>query len=314
MGLIRSKEPLMARTRSRETPAMSTSSWQCWRPAVVLVVGLAGFLFAVFAIARFTRSQVLPWDRYSIPFDEIESSLPPVQERTEFLAEVRALGDFPQRLPILDENLLPRLAEAFARHPTVESVQDIELTPSRHLKVVLAFRIPVLEVMLPAESDLDRLAPARVPRVGPSSHDRTWVLDANGTLLPRQALKETLPLYFALAPPRGTLGQRWGDRTVERAARTAAYLAPFQDRLRLVVLESRSDGLVWYTLAGTRVVWGQPPDAEAPGEAQASVKLDRLLDACAQHGNLDQPGEHWEIDLRPAREAIRRALPTAQGR
>jgi hypothetical protein len=82
----------------------------------------------------------------------------------------------------------------------------------------------------------------------------------------------------------------------------------------MIVLESRSDGLVWYTLAGTRVVWGQPPDAEAPGEAQASVKLDRLLDACAQHGNLDQPGGHWEIDLRPAREAIRRALPTAEGR
>jgi hypothetical protein len=128
----------MAR-RSIGTPEpKGTTAVRAW--AVTLVVGLS--LFAVFAAGHSTRAAVRNWDRYLVAFADLDCQPPPGQERLGFLAEVQYLAAMPNRLSVLDEDLAPRLADAFALHPRVEKVEEIVVLPKREVHVRLRFRIP----------------------------------------------------------------------------------------------------------------------------------------------------------------------------
>jgi hypothetical protein len=269
-----------------------------WLGVLLLLFGLGLLLLAVVAVGHFTRGQIRDWDRYAIGFTEIDCTTPPGQDRAEFLAEVQNAAGLPDRLQLLDNKLAARLADAFAGHPCVEKVEQVVILPSRQVQVYLSFRVPVLEVMLPAKS----------PREPPSG-ELSWVVDQQGNLLPKKHFGEPLPLFFATAPPAGPAGRPWGDATVEAAARTAGFLQPHQERLRLKVFEIAAGNLVLCTVAGTRVLWGQAPGAEQNGEASAEQKLERLLRYCHDRGSLDQPAGRYEHDVRFPNGAAHRSLP-----
>jgi hypothetical protein len=121
--------------------------------------------------------------------------------------------------------------------------------------------------------------------------------------LPAAAVDPSVPVLRGdMRPPAGQEGQLWGDERVAAAARTAWLLAPYQDRLHLQTFEAAPDDLI---LSGApyRVLWGAAPGGEPLGEAAAEVKVRRLLDFTARHGD-----GQWEVDLRPEGEAAVRPL------
>jgi hypothetical protein len=127
----------MAQTRSVAQEPNDMPSLGRW----VVMVGTASLLVATFVAGKLTQAAVRTWDRYTVAFADIDCTPPPGQNGLDFLAEVQYLAGMPDRLSILDENLASRLADAFARHPLVESVQKVVVEPAHRVQVRLDFRI-----------------------------------------------------------------------------------------------------------------------------------------------------------------------------
>jgi hypothetical protein len=242
-------------------------------------------------------------DRFGIAFEDIDCMPPPGQTRIEFLAEVQRLAEMPEHLRLLDPDLPGQLARAFPRHPWVEHVRHVFVQPPRRVQVELVYRTPVLKVQL---SPIGRARQKEMSNEMPNDAD--WLVDVQGIALPRKNYNESLPLLLADIPPAGILGGMWGDVQIEAAARTAGYVRPHQDRLNLRIIETTSTGLVLKTVAGSRVLWGQPPGFEPADEVSAAEKLRRLIQYCQVHGSLDQPVGRHEHDVRSRRGERHRPL------
>src|SRR5688500_18899808 len=79
-------------------------------------------------------------------FADIEVEPPPGVSRAEFLAEVQYISDLPDSYSLTNEDSLPRLEAAFARHAWVEKVERIELRRRKSPLVRLRYRRAVLVV------------------------------------------------------------------------------------------------------------------------------------------------------------------------
>jgi len=297
--------------KSRSSPP----KWKIFKGlrALGLLLGLAIFLAAVAAIAKYTREGLRDSERFTIPFADIDCPAPPAEGRADFLAEVQYLQGLPDRVQLLDNDLAARLAEAFARHPWVEHVDEVRLVPPHKIQVQLSFRTPVLEVMLAeGAAQGEAVPPEARPGLDANTVDEaTWVVDAGGVVLPGRGSREPLPVLYATARPAGLAGQLWGDAKIAAAARLAGALRPHEDQFKLRTFETTAQGLVLRTSSGSRILWGHAPGAEGSGEAAASQKIERLLQFCEAHGGLDQSGERYEHDVRPLASATHRPLARA---
>jgi len=245
---------------------------------------LAGVIFGGQAL----RSQLRQHDRYTTAFADIECAPPEGMKQAQFLEEVRRKADLPERLPVLDEALSARLQAAFAEHPWVEEVEEVQVGRDRRIEVHLRFRIPALVVPLA---------------------DGTRAVDGNGVLLPATANVTGLPVWRGPSVlPGGKAGDRWGDAALEGAAQVAGLLRPHQEKMRLAAALSTNGEVVLTTMNGSRIVWGRAPGKEKEGEATATVKCERLLEHCRKNGDLDHPDGAWEHDVRGADKARVRSL------
>lgn len=242
--------------------------------ALALLPVAAGLLLlsAVIAVCWLAARSLPGQPRYQIAFSDIECTPPPGLSRDDFLANVQFVAGFPDTACALDDGLPARLSAAFAQYPWVERVEGVEVTAPRRVRVRLTYRTAVLRVRGP---DGDR------------------AVDRFGVRLPSAAAAPTLPRLDGDVNPPGRQGQAWGDERVEAAARTAAFLAPYQDRLHLRTFDAAADGAL--TLSGTsgRVRWGKAPGAEPLGEPSAEAKVRRLLDMAANHAD-----GLWDVDVR----------------
>jgi hypothetical protein len=165
----------------------------------VPVIGAALFLLGLIVAGRMALEHLRDQQRFALPFSDIDCPPPPGMERDEFLSEVRYLTGLPAQMRLLNDDLPAQLASAFARHPWVEQVEEVAVTPPRLVRVRLAFRRPVLAV----------------PYAG-----QLRAVDRHGVLLPATAPTDGLPVFDGQAhPPNGPAGTRWGDEAVEGAAR-----------------------------------------------------------------------------------------------
>jgi hypothetical protein len=169
--------------------------------SVALLLVVAGFLAGVIWLGRWGQEQIHDQERYLVPFADVECDTPEGMERRVFLEEVEyhARPPLPDPVNVLDADLPDRLRAAFARHPWVEKVDGVTLTPPRHVAVRLTFRVPVLAV-----------------RWG----NELRAVDGDGVLLPKNAPTRELAIYDGTPRrPRGPPGTHWGDSDLERAAR-----------------------------------------------------------------------------------------------
>jgi hypothetical protein len=284
--------------------------WTFRGPAFAL--GLGALVVALVAVGRLTREGLRGSPRYTLPFSAIDCPPPPGQSRGEFLTEVAYGAGCPEQLDVLAEGLAGRLAEAFARHPWVDTVERVAILPGPRVEIRLAYRTPVLAVLLtgPAPDGRQVHVPVRsLPQGGRNETAPARVVDARGVLLPASAPTEGLPvLYHRVGPPAGSAGTRWGDGAVEEAAATAAFVRPHQDKLHLEDVEIGASGVILRTAAGSTVLWGRPPGQEPADEAAAAEKLRRLVDYCAAHGGLDRPAGRYEHDVHARDRASQRPL------
>lgn len=261
--------------------------------AAGLGVLVAGALGGLLALGHATREGVRDLDRYTVRFADTDCAAPPGMTRADFLAEIQYLAGLPDRLPILDGDLPRRLAAAFADHPWVESVERVEVTPERRVRARLRFRHPALAV-----SWLDGRGAVQ-----------TRVVDATGVLLPQSAETAGLPLWNAgNRGPDRPAGRAWGRPAIESAARTAAFLALDQPRLRIESVAEDAGNLILYSSSRARVLWGRAPGGERDGEAPAAEKRARLVAYCREHGDLGRPAGPYEHDVRPKTGPLRRSL------
>jgi hypothetical protein len=237
---------------------------------------------------RLLRSHLKDHERFSLAFIDIDCSPPEGVERTQFLTEVRTQTDLPERIALLDNDLPPRLRAAFARHPWVEAVEDVQVSRERQIHVSLHYRVPALAVPLA---------------------DGVRAVDGQGVLLPQTAHVEGLPVWRGPASlPAGIAGSTWGDGLLEAAAHVAGEVQPHLKSLHVAAISTTAGEVILTSPVGSRILWGRPPGKEKEGEAIASVKVERLLEYCRKHGDLDHPEGPCEHDVRPAERAKCRSL------
>jgi hypothetical protein len=155
----------------------------------VAVCIIAGVVKIVARLGDTAAEQVAPNDRYTVPFARIEVEPPRGLDKTTFLSEARHLGDGPLTVQAVDPELPAKLTAVFAKHPWVESVEGVNVTPDGTVWVGLKYRGVLLPLLPPPPADLPKL------------------------VTPRPA-------------PPAPAGQPWADDTVRRAADLAATYRP----------------------------------------------------------------------------------------
>ncbi|HEY1861028.1 MAG TPA: hypothetical protein VGG61_11770 [Gemmataceae bacterium] len=257
-------------------------------PIVLPLLGVGLIVAAVIFGGKLLRAQLKEHERFSLAFTDIDCSPPEGVERSQFLAEVRKQTNLPERIALLDTDLPARLIEAFARHPWVETVEEVQVSRDRQVRVSLHYRVAALAVPL-AEG--------------------VRAVDGQGVLLPSTASTKGLPVWRGPASlPMGPPGAIWGDSPLEAAAQVAGALHPYQDSLHLAAVLTTGGDVTLTTQFGSRILWGRPSGNEKNGEAGASVKVERLLGHCRKYGDLDHPDGPCEHDMRPADKARIRSL------
>ncbi len=118
--------------------------WCLRSTALVVLVG--GFLAGVIWLGHWSLDQLHDQDRYLVKLADLDCDVPEGMARQDFLDEVQYDSGLPNRLNVLDKELPERLWAAFRRHPWVEKVEGVTVTPPRDIAVRLRFRTPVLAV------------------------------------------------------------------------------------------------------------------------------------------------------------------------
>jgi hypothetical protein len=172
----------------------------------MIVAVATGIVAGLVWLGRWSLGQVHDQPRYHVPLGEIECNVPVSMERRDFLDEVRYHNPQVEHFSVLAEDLGDRVGEVFARHPWVECVERVTVSPPRTIAVHLVFRTPVLAVRWDGE---------------------TRAVDGAGILLPKNAPTAGLPVYAGTPrPPRGPAGTHWGDPDLEYAARMVRSAPP----------------------------------------------------------------------------------------
>jgi hypothetical protein len=167
--------------------------------STLLLLLVAAIVGGVIWLGRFGLGQIHDQDRFKVPLTEVACDVPEGMERTEFLDQVQYSSPLATHFNVLDDDLSAQVRLAFARHPWVEKVDGVKLTPPRSIAVSLVFRVPVLAVRWDEE---------------------LRAVDGSGVLLPKNAPTRGLPVYEGVPrPPRPPPGTRWGDSDLENEAR-----------------------------------------------------------------------------------------------
>ena len=179
-------------------PSPNASSPMAWLMAIVVpVVAVGGVVLGVIVLGGLARDHLA--EKGLVEFAAIECTSPPNMSREEFLGEVQFMAGLPDRLEVSDE--LPiKLLRAFALHPWVEEVKQIERLPEHRARVRLIFRTPVLAV---------------------EQNGKKRAVDRKGIRLPDAAPTEGLPVFHTDQPPTTPEGTPWGAE-VTAAAESAA--------------------------------------------------------------------------------------------
>jgi hypothetical protein len=287
---------------------------------MLIVLVLAGLFFSAwYLVWKSVRPSVLGAVEFRVGPGQVEITPTPKWINSDIRAEVFREPSLNGPLSIMDDDLVDRIANAFSLHPWVAKVRSVkkqhpvtgaaDQTPVS-VKVELDYRRPVCMVEVPGG-----LLP----------------VDAEGVLLPSADFS---PIEAGRYPrlvdvdrkPAGPPGQRWADARVIGGAEIAVAVGPAWDALKLQriaplppagaaglgfanVVEGDSGRRGEYTFClitrgGTRIFWGYPPGANAPGELPAAEKIARLQRYQADHDTLDGPRGRQELDVRTLRPSV----------
>jgi hypothetical protein len=234
---------------------------------------------------------------YQISLHEIRVTQPNQWVPIDLVDQVVRESALPETASLLDESLLPTVAESFAAHPWVARVNGVRASRASGLEVELDFRRPVAMV---------------------ETARGLYPIDVEGILLPPADFSVSdaarLPLIRNVATmPQGPAGTEWGDPVVLAGARLADVLAPagdlfaYWDRYSLQAIlapdrrtaapELEDLTFELLTRGGSRIVWGRVPGADQL-EPPVPRKLARLDEYLATYGSFERPRGPSRIDIR----------------
>jgi hypothetical protein len=102
--------------------------------AAALVIG------GIFAAGHWLKDDVRRDQRYRFSVRDVECEPPAGSTREHFLSEVHYYGQLPETMNVLDEDLSPRLREAFGKHPKVKRIKEINITAPNRVRVVVEYK------------------------------------------------------------------------------------------------------------------------------------------------------------------------------
>lgn len=224
----------------------------------------------------------------NVAMENIEVTPPPPHIRSDIVDRVYE-DTAMNGLSLMDPAAASKVAHAFSMHPWVRRVSSVRKLAGGKLDVRVQYRTPV--------------AMARVYRAEYLDDERHFLpIDDEGVLLPsddfpRSEIPNFLHIEIPGADSNSRPGSAFGDPRVEAAAQLAAFLAPHREnqaieRISTIPEDRFRSGrvrLVIYDRLEREIVWGSPPCEELPGEATASVKLQRLLSMKSREGASVQP-------------------------
>jgi hypothetical protein len=265
------------------------------RALAIVALGVVGMLaFGGQAAWKLAAPLIVNRERYLLRAESIEITPPPEWIAADVRGQVVHNAGLDGRLSVLDPGFFQAISNAFALHPWVKSVDQIEKLPGPGVRVALAYRQPVAVIDVPDGSG-GQLLPV---------DDRGVHLPAGDVPLIRRQRLPRLTNIVGMPPE----GQTWDDARVPGGVQIAMGLAPVWEAwhldeiapsTRLKVQEGRQ--FFTYTIVtrgGTIINWGAAPLADAPGEDEFSVKLARLKQCIQKHGPLNTPEAPGTIDVR----------------
>jgi hypothetical protein len=168
----------------------------------VLLAIVAGVLGGIIWLGRQALDQLHAQGGHKIRLTDIQCDPPFGMNRGDFLDEIQYLSGLPAELNLQEDGLPRRLADAFAQHPWVATVEGVQVLPTGVVRVQLKHRIPVLAI---------------------SWDGQMRAVDAAGILLPANASTLGLPVFDGTPqPPGGPAGTPWKDAAIRTAAKNAA--------------------------------------------------------------------------------------------
>lgn len=243
---------------------------------------------------------------YRVQADDVRIPVPPRPVPPNLVERALGTKQLAEGFSLLDETLLPRIAEAFAKEPWVKQVVQLRKELPATIIIDLEYRRPV--AMIDVKTGV-------------------YPVDEEGILLPPEDFTQAEILRYPLVTgvcslPAGPPGAAWGDSTVAGAAKIAASLIADWDTLDLASIQApplttanpKLEDLNYElrSRGGSKIVWGRPPGTGHPGELTVEQKLGRLKQYVADFGPLDSSNTPYEIDIRPWQEMTRRPLVSAE--
>jgi hypothetical protein len=273
--------------------------------AVVVVASIAG---SIYAWQRWGEPSTHSPD-YIVTPERIVATPQPAWIHADVKADVVKTADL-ARLHLRDRKLVEEVASAFALHPWVSKVVQVQKRFPAQIDVHLEYRRPVAAVEVNARSQAGLL-----------------FIDGEGVLLPsadfaQSQAKDYLRITAGNETPAGVYGTPWGSERVAGAARVAAAweLAAGSGAsgkrwqplglYRIVGVRTAGGELVYElrTRKDVRVVWGSPPGHESSDEPSPQQKIAALEQQVADKGPLDREGGPALLDLR---DLANRSVKTA---
>ena len=268
-----------------------------FRPGPLFVLAIVATTWMISPRISYWSEQLQSRPEHQFTLQNMRVTEPNQWVPIDLVSQALSTNELPETASLLDESLLPRVAEAFSNHPWVARVIEVRASRAEGLEVQLEYRRPAAMV---------KTARGLYP------------VDAHGILLPPADFSVSdanrLPLVENIKTmPQGPAGTDWGDPVVLAATRLADALAPtgdlfaYWDRysFQAIVAPDRRtaapelDELDFelLTRGGSRIVWGRVPGADHL-EPPVAQKLGRLDEYLATYGSFERPRGPSRIDIR----------------
>lgn len=269
------------------------------RVLAIVALGVVGMLaFGGQAAWKLAAPLIVNRERYLLRAEAISITPPPEWIAADVRGQVVHNAGLDGRLSVLDPGFFQAVSNAFALHPWVKSVDQIEKRQGPAVQVALTYREPIAVIDMP-DGSAGKLLP----------------VDERGVHLPAEDVplirRERLPRLTNITglPPEG---QTWDDGRVPGGVQIAMGLADVWEAWHLqeiapsTRLEVR-DGRQYFTYTirtrgGTFINWGAAPLAGAPGEDEFPVKRARLKECVEKYGPLNTVEAPGTVNVRGALE------------
>lgn len=221
-------------------------SWLGFCFVIVVSFVSCGVLIHFLSKADYSFNRLIVSNHNSLQlFANINCSFPPVLSKEEFLNEVRYLGNLKEEYDLLEDGILAQIFNAFKVHPWVQKVVDIQREGPKKIKVILEFRTPALVVPITPIKDQIEAA------------EKFRVVDVNGVILPKNALRVGLPVLAIPLPfPTDKAGIQWKNEQVISCAKILGCFSGFVFPSDCLV-EVKDDVVIIYSEIGPfKIVWG----------------------------------------------------------